>query len=100
MKIPDYRLVNDDGQQFLVEVKNCHKKKLDSRVVFKAQYLSELQAYSALVRAELRLAIYWSIFKMWTLISPQDLRLDGSDWTTTFGDAMMQNWMAALVCCP
>ena len=96
MKIPDYRLVNDDGQQFLVEVKNCHKKKLDSRVVFKAQYLSELQAYSALVRAELRLAIYWSIFKMWTLISPQDLRLDGSDWTTTFGDAMMQNSMAAL----
>ena len=96
MRIPDYRLVTSDGQQFLVEVKNCHKKKLDSRVVFKAEYLSDLQAYAALVRSELRLAIYWSTFKMWTLLSPQDLRFDGTVWMTTFGEAMMQNSMAAL----
>ena len=64
--------------------------------MFKARYLSQLKTYSALVRADLRLAIYWSTFKMWTLISPQDLRFDGSDWTTTFGDAMMQNTMAVL----
>ena len=96
MRIPDYRLVTDDGQQFLVEVKNCHRKKPDSHVVFKAQYLSELQAYAALVRSELRLAIYWSAFKTWTLLSPPDLRLDGTGWMTTFGEAMMRNSMAAL----
>ena len=96
MTIPDYRLVTDDGQQFLVEVKNCHKRKLDSRIVFKAQYLSQLQTYAALVRAELRLAIYWSTFKMWTLLSPQDLHFDGAVWMTTFRNAMMQNTMAAL----
>ena len=96
MKIPDYRLVTDSGQQLLVEVKNCHRGRLDSRVEFKALYLSQLQAYAALVNAGLRLAIYWSRLKIWTLISPQDLHLDGSVWAITFRDALMQNAMAAV----
>ncbi len=96
LRIPDYRVVTDNGQQFLVEVKNCHSSRREPRVAFTTDYLSRLQGYAALVRTELRLAIYWSRLRMWTMVSPADLRLYGSAWRITLREAIMQNTMAVL----
>ena len=96
IKIPDYRLVTAEGAQILVEVKNCHKKELHSHFTIRARDLDGLRAYASLVHVDLRLAIYWSQWKVWTLIAPGDLRPKGSVWTTDFDGCMRQNQMAML----
>ena len=95
-KIPDYRLVTDESAQILVEVKNCHKKRLDSTFSIRSRDFDGFQAYASLVRTELRFAIYWSRWRMWTLVEPSDLCLNGSTWTTSLEECMKQNQMAML----
>jgi Holliday junction resolvase len=68
---PDYRLVTQSDELFLVEVKNFHMKRLSERYRMKRLYLNKLAAYAKINRAELRIAIYFSRVNQWTLLSPE-----------------------------
>lgn len=74
-RAPDFRVVLDDGEQWLVEVKNVRSKepfKQETRM--SAAYLASLQAYADMVGTPLRLAIFWSLWNIWTVISPDRFR--------------------------
>ena len=78
-RAPDFRVVLDDGDQWLIEVKNvrCENPK-KQRTTMSAAYLTSLQAYADAVGVPLRLAIYWSRWNLWTVIAPKPfLRPDG-----------------------
>lgn len=96
VKVPDYRIVTQKGEQFLVEVKNCHKTDPSSKYSIKSTYLEGLKSYARLLNIDLKLAIYWSRWNMWVLISPSDLRCEGSACVTTFIESNKQNQMAIL----
>jgi hypothetical protein len=95
LRIPDFRVVPKDGEEFLVEVKNCRR---DPRkpFVLTGAYLSSLESYARLVDRPLRIAIYWSLFNMWTLLSLAHIpRQDGDGWVP-FDKAIKRNEMVDL----
>lgn len=92
LRAPDFRVVLDDGEQWLIEVKNvrCEDPKRQ-RTSMSAAYFTSLQAYADAVCVPLRLAIYWSRWNLWTVIAPKPfLRSDGG-LRITMMEAIMAN---------
>ncbi len=98
-KRPDFRIVTDDGNQFLVEVKNFHETNLDKPFVMKKNYLDNLMNYSKYFRCELKIAIYWSKWKLWSLISPLNFDINESIYSINFFKALKQSEMHLLGDC-
>jgi hypothetical protein len=80
LRVPDFRIGIEDGEQWLVEVKNVRvKQPFKQRTTMSAAYLGSLQDYADLVGVPLKLAIYWSVWNVWTIVSPEHFRQpDGS----------------------
>jgi hypothetical protein len=93
---PDFRLVLDGGKEVLVEVKNCHKADPTSRYKLKEAYLRSLEAYAKVFGRELWMAVFWSRWKKWTLVSPHEFRQAGQGTSISFLEAFPRNQMAML----
>ena len=80
---PDFRIVLPDGQHWLVEVKNAyisdHRKQ--SRRFMTNGYREKLEKYALATGADLKLAVYWARWGIWTLVSPS--RFVDSDGSVT-----------------
>lgn len=72
-RAPDFRIVLPDGANWLVEVKNVFKHDLRNqrRKLMSRAYHDTLRAYADATRAELKLAVYWARWSIWTLVTPQ-----------------------------
>ena len=88
----DFRAVLDDGEQWLIEVKNvrCEDPK-NQRTTMSAAYLTSLQAYADAVGVPLRLAIYWSRWNIWTVIAPKPFLRSNGGLRITMVNAIMAN---------
>ena len=77
---PDFRIVLDDKEQWLVEVKNIYIPDpfQQSRRIMKKAYLEKLEKYSQETGGKLKLAVYWAKWHIWTLVSP-DRFADGDE---------------------
>jgi Holliday junction resolvase len=95
LEVPDTRVILANGQNLLVETKNCHRE-WDKPYRVKAAYLDGLVRYSKLVGGEFRIALFWSKQQRWTLISPSALKLDGKSLQISFVDAFAANDMGLL----
>jgi len=74
IRLPDYRIVLDTGYEFLVEVKNHHPRDPVAPYRFrKKTYLESLLRYAQVFKRELKIAIYWSPWNIWTLNGAQDI---------------------------
>lgn len=95
---PDFRVVLDDGAQWLVEVKNVYLDDplAQSRELLTPVYHAKLNAYAEATGAELKLAVYWAKWSLWTLVSPS--RLSDADGALTLDmmQAMKVNELARL----
>lgn len=92
MQVPDYRLVLDNSECLLVEVKNCAKLK----VRFKKNYISRLQRYADLQNVPLKIAVYWSKLKIWVLLPSEKLKFVGENCDIKFDEAIARSQMATL----
>lgn len=91
-RAPDFRLVLSDGEQWLVEVKNVRcKNPLKQKTRMTAAYLASLQTYADTVGTPLKLAIFWSRWKIWTIISPGRFRSPNGDLRVKMEDAIVAN---------
>lgn len=93
---PDYRIVLKNGAEIFVEVKNCHKTNPSYKYQIKSIYLDSLQNYAKLFNIDLKIALYWSKWNAWTLISPRVLKNKETKHCITFIDAMKVNEMSTL----
>lgn len=93
LNIPDYRVITDSGEQFLIEVKNCHSPDLKHEYPFRNEYLESLQAYADMSKTPLKLAIYFSQFNQWVLLEPSSLIKQAKRYVTTFINALAKNEM-------
>jgi hypothetical protein len=75
LKVPDYRVVLPTGEQWLVEVKNVYEEdpRAQQRLLMKRSYREALERYAAATGGELKLAVYWARWSIWTLVSPAKL---------------------------
>lgn len=91
-RIPDYRLILKNSNSLFVEVKNCHELKKK----FKQDYIVKLSKYAVLNNLPLKIAIYWSKPKVWTLVSVESFMFVDGRYTLDFGRAMAFNDMGLL----
>lgn len=98
LKIPDFRLLLKDGQQLLVEVKNYYqsKSKLMAPYNLKRDYLNGLRQYANLFGCDLKIAIYWAKWNMWTLVSDSNIKDNGILYSLSMQEAMTANEMYIL----
>ncbi|WP_320188557.1 hypothetical protein RMS29_026775 (plasmid) [Agrobacterium rosae] len=91
-RAPDFRIVLNNGEQWLVEVKNVRS---DDPAVQELQmspaYLASLQDYADIVGTPLKLAIFWSTWKFWSVISPEQFRADDGSLKVSMAEAMVAN---------
>lgn len=89
-RAPDFRVVLRNGAQWLIEVKNVYEKQpfRQRRKVMTRDYRDSLESYAAATGAELKLAVFWARWSMWTLVTPSRF-LDGR------GDVVLDMMTAA-----
>jgi hypothetical protein len=96
-KVPDFRIILKDDSQWLVEVKNIYDDQPLRQVKkFERTYVERLQEYAALMQCPLKFALYWARWRIWALIAPEDLALDGGKLSIDMMKAIRVSEMAAL----
>src|ERR1700722_750498 len=96
-QVPDFRVVLGTGDQMLIEAKNFHPiASATAAFQGKAAYLDGLIAYAALMKCDLRIAIYWSRWNLWTLNRTDAFSRDGEWFSVALSTAMMGNEMSLL----
>lgn len=96
INIPDYRIVLEGGKQILVEVKNYRPKSNFSGYSLRTEYLCGLSKYADLMQTDFKVAVYWSKWNLWTLLSANDFENKGGNSTISFSCALKRNQMFAL----
>lgn len=94
IKIPDFRLVLNDGNEFLVEVKNHYKGFQPFKI--QSKYLEKLLCYSNLMNRELKFAIFWSEANLWVLVSPSIFDKEEYKYVLPIDKALKKNEMRIL----
>jgi hypothetical protein len=93
---PDYRIVLEDGYEFLVEVKNYHQSKPTAPFKMKESYLKRLIEYARLFKKDLKVAVYWSRWNKWTLHAVDKLPSVSKGREIALTDAFTTNEMSLL----
>lgn len=93
---PDYRIVLDNGDEWFVEVKNCHEQGPTAQYTAKDTYVRALTNYAGLFNRPLQLAIYWSRWNVWTLIPVDRLNVYGDRHSITMQQAVKISEMRML----
>jgi hypothetical protein len=96
LRIPDLRLILSDKSHLMVEVKNYHQKRSSPFKSYKMRSadLDGHRRYADLMQADLKVAVYWSQWNIWTLSSPVVFKHVGNNSVLSFEDAAMANEMA------
>jgi hypothetical protein len=96
-RAPDFRVVLDNGDQWLIEVKNVRcEDPMKQRATMSASYLASIQSYADAVRVPLRLAFYWSRWSMWTLVRPDAFRTTSGGLRINMQQAVMASELGRL----
>jgi len=93
-KIPDFRLLLNDGQKILVEVKNYYKTKAPYKIDY--DYLNGLIKYAKSFECSLKIAIYWAKWNIWTLVSDSNIKDNGKSYSISLAEAILSNDMNIL----
>jgi hypothetical protein len=71
-RAPDFRVVMENGEQWLIEVKNVHRDDpLDQVHEMQPDYFASLRRYCDAVGVPLLVAHFWSRWGMWTLVEAE-----------------------------
>ena len=77
IKVPDFRVVLPDGEQWLIEVKNVYIRNpalsQQKRRLMTPEYRKKLENYASATGGHLKLAVFWARWGLWTLVSPAHL---------------------------
>lgn len=97
-RVPDFRLVLEDGEQWLVEVKNvyCEDAGEQRKKIMTAAYRRPMETYAKATGAELKLAVFWARWSIWTLVTPSRLVADSEDLELDMITAITVNELSAL----
>ena len=95
---PDFRVVLSDGAHWLVEVKNvyCRDPLWQRRRLCSHSYLSKLASYAEATGADLKIAIFWARWSIWTLVSPDRLASPAGDLDIDLQTALLVNELSSL----
>lgn len=93
-KLPDYRVVDSDGRQLLIEVKAVPPGPNRLRHSISAGEFQGLSLYGELTGAPVAIAHYWAVMNVWTLIDLDQMARRGDRYEIELTEAMKLNQMA------
>lgn len=98
MQPPDFRVVLEDGTNWLVEVKNVYERNAfrQRRRLLTRDYRKSLDRYAAATGGTLKLAIFWARWSMWTLVDPEKFAPGGGDLSLDMMEALKVSELASL----
>jgi len=73
IRVPDFRVVLDDGSAILIETKNQYTSNATAPFRIRNDDLDALIRYSTLLKTPVKIAIYWARWNTWTLSDPKSL---------------------------
>ncbi len=97
-EVPDFRVVLNDGENWLIEVKNFYNKdpRRQEKKFMTSAYHQKMTAYAEATGAQLKLAVFWARWEVWTLVSPDKLADKSGNVTLDIFQAMKANELARL----
>jgi hypothetical protein len=99
LRAPDFRIVTADGHEILVEVKNHRPSDPTADFVFDSAYFESLRRYGEVFQRALFIAIYWSQWKLWSLVRHDRFDAAGDSYRLSLGEAMKRSEMKLLGDC-
>lgn len=96
MSLPDYRLLLNDGNKMLIEVKNCNHTNLGNNLSIKKEYHNKIKRYADLQSLPLKFAIYLSAWNLWALLSIDYFDEHKGSYTIQLAKALACSEMAVL----
>jgi hypothetical protein len=90
---PDYHILLENGEDLFVEVKNCNHAKPSKPFSLRSVYVNRLLNYGRAFRKEVKLAIYWSRWNTWALLSLDRLKKANKHWEIDLATALKVNEM-------
>jgi hypothetical protein len=93
--VPDFRIILESGEQFLVEVKNFGTDPMKPYVM-SAKYFTALRRYGEWTQTQIRLAIYMARLNHWVLVPLELVQNKDGKYVLSFELAMKANTMADL----
>ncbi|WP_374580888.1 hypothetical protein [Pseudoduganella sp.] len=96
IQAPDYRLILNDGTRMLVEVKNFRAKDMVKPFKLKIDAFEKLERYAKFDGTELKIAVYFSSFGRWALLSPKAFVRSDDCLEITMASALAKSEMATL----
>lgn len=94
VKQPDYRAVDSEGHQLLIEVKTVPPTPRRMRHSIPAAEVHAMHLYGQLTGAPIAIAHYWSSANLWTLVDLDRMRSNGRRYEIELADALKANQMA------
>lgn len=92
----DYRLTLKNKKQYLVEIKNCHHSDPQKEFSLSKTYYKKLSNYASLNNIDLKIAIYYSAWNQWVLLSIGVFKQTKNSYKTDFIHAITKSEMALL----
>lgn len=99
LRAPDFRVVTADRHEILVEVKNHRPSDPTADYVFTPTYFDSLRRYADVFQRDLYIAIYWSQWKLWSLVRSDHFDSAGDFYRLELGEAMKRSEMKLLGDC-
>ena len=95
---PDFRVVLLDGTQWLIEVKNAYIQdpSHQQRLFMKQAYRKKLERFAAATGGQLKLAVYWARWHIWTLVTPEDFVDEDGNLNLDMTTGLLHNEMGCL----
>jgi hypothetical protein len=94
VKLPDYRAIDAEGHQLLVEVKAVPPKPSQLHHRISAEEVHGLRRYGELTEAPVAVAHYWSAVNLWTLVDLEHMRRRKGQCELDLTEAVKFNQMA------
>ena len=97
-RVPDFRVVLRDGTQLLIEVKNYYGNDPICQIhrFMKREYRENMEKYATTTGAQLKLAVFWARWGLWTLVSPEAFVDVNGDTTLEMKKGMLANELSNL----
>lgn len=97
LQIPDFRVVLENGEQILIEVKNFYQgNRPFEDFTLTEEYFAGLENYSSLTQTPVKMAVFWVRWRKWTLVPLDAFDSRGNRKVLRILNAFAANEMASL----
>ncbi|ENW81273.1 hypothetical protein F909_02564 [Acinetobacter sp. ANC 3929] len=93
IEMPDYRIILNDNEQILVEVKSFNNQDLHKKFELQKKYFNKLKNYADVMNVKLYISVYFRLFNHWVLLPIEAFNDEDTKYTIDFTQAMARSEM-------